>query len=73
MEKRKWYQTKAQWAAAKARELRAEAQRIRAQSIPAAQWRRVQGKMRAMDTIQREIDKFDRIARKDFEDSPTPF
>src|SRR5690606_794541 len=55
MDKRKWYPTKAAWASARARELRAEAQRIRAQSIPAAQWRRVQGKMRALNTILERI------------------
>lgn len=62
--KRKWHRTKSEWAAARARELRAEAQRIRAQSIPAAQWRRVQGKMTALATIERDIAKFERIARK---------
>lgn len=71
--KRKWYPTKAQWAAAKARELRAQAQKIAAQSIPASQWRRVQGKMLALETLYREAAKFDRIAGRDFDDGPSPF
>ena len=70
MDKRKWYPTKSAWAAAKARELRAEASRIRAQSIPAAQWRRVRGKMTARETIERDIRKFERIAEKEAGRSP---
>jgi hypothetical protein len=57
-----WHPTKRAWAEAKAAELHAEEMRIRAEHVPASNWRAVQGKMRAIETLSRERRRFERIA-----------
>ena len=61
------------WAARKAREVRQRADQVRAEKYPSADWRRIRGKMAALERLASEAAKFDRIAGTDFDDSPTPF
>lgn len=58
------YPTKRAWAEAKVAELRAEEARIRGEHVPAANWRAVQGKMRALETIARDRRRFERMAER---------
>jgi hypothetical protein len=58
------YPTKRAWAEAKAAELHAEEMRIRAEHVPASNWRAVQGKMRALDTLARERRRFEQLAAR---------
>jgi hypothetical protein len=65
MKKRKdWHPTKRAWAEAKVAALVAEEARIRAEYVPAANWRGVQGKMRALETLGRERRRFERMAER---------
>jgi hypothetical protein len=57
-----WHATKKAWAKAKLEELLAEEAQIRARHVPAADWRAVQGKMRALEAVQRDRLRFERIA-----------
>jgi hypothetical protein len=43
-------------------DLRAEEAQIRASYVPSANWRAVQGKMRALDTLARERRRLERFA-----------
>jgi hypothetical protein len=45
-------------------ELRAEEARWRAEYVPAANWRLVRGKMRALDTLSRERRRFEQLAER---------
>lgn len=58
------YPTKKAWAEAKVAELRAEEARWRAEYVPAANWRMVRGKMRALHTIGRERRRFEQLAER---------
>lgn len=58
------YPTKRAWAEAKAAELRAGEARIRGEHVPASNWRAVQGKMRALETLGRERRRFERMAER---------
>lgn len=61
---RKRFPTKRAWAEAKAAELRAALDHHRTQAIPSANWRAVRGKMTAIDTLQREVLRFQRLAAR---------
>jgi hypothetical protein len=62
--RRKRYPTKKAWAEARVAELRAEEARWRAEYVPAANWRLVRGKMRALDTLSRERRRFEQLAER---------
>lgn len=62
------------WAARKAREARRQAAVIRADRLPSSEWRRIRGKMRALDALREEAARFERIARAEaVVDEPVPF
>lgn len=50
------------WAARKAREARRRAQALRAEHLPSSEWRRIRGKMRALDSLRHEAERLERIA-----------
>jgi hypothetical protein len=60
---RRWHPTKTTWAAARAREIRAQAATLRTERLPSADWRRIRGKQRALDRLEAEASRFERIAR----------
>jgi hypothetical protein len=60
--KRPYYRTKAEWAAAEAHARRQQARLLPIE--PAANWRRVRGRMRAVASLQDQARKFDRLAER---------